>query len=277
MLAALQAFQSQHNLAETMAVDAAALKVLSRVEQDIASNAAAPTTPPPPVAVDPGRGVVQGKLVDEDGEPIARIAIGLVAKQLRTETALGKAETDAAGQYSISYARKNAFNLLAWATDATGKVIATSATVYAAPAQAEIDLTTAADGVVRTPSRFTTLQKTVTIALNGVPLADLHENKDQHDITFVARETGASFADVACLFIAHVLAAKNKLRDETLFGVFVNGTPPNLAAALAHLPDAGIDDTFTTQVMNGVLVQSRDQVDATVVPNVRRSRSRTGR
>jgi peptidoglycan hydrolase-like protein with peptidoglycan-binding domain len=263
-LAALRAFQAQHKLPQTAALDAATLAVLLQVEQTAASNVTQGTAPALPVAVDPGRGSVTGKLVDGDGDPIARTAVALVAKQLRTETALGKAVTDDAGQYRISYVRKSALNLLARATDAAGKVIATSAIVYAAPAQAEIDLTTAPEGVVRAPSQLTTLQKTVTAALDGVALSDLRENKDQHDVTFVAQETSATFANVANLYIAHVLATKNKLRDDTLFGLLVNGTPPNLAAALADLPDAGIDDTFTAQVMNGVLAQSRAALDKTL-------------
>jgi hypothetical protein len=214
--------------------------------------------------IDPMPGTVQGKLVDQDGAPVSRTAVALFAKQLRSETALGKAATDDAGHYQISYPRQSALNLLVRATDATGKVIATSATVFAAPAQVKIDLTTAVDGVVRAPSQFATLQSTVTSALADVALASLQENKNQHDIAFVAQATGSTFANVAYLYIAHVLATKNKLRDETLFGLLVNGTPPNLSAALANLPDAGIDDAFTTQVMNGVLAQSRTALDKTL-------------
>ncbi len=53
------------------------------------------------------------------------------------------------------------------------------------------------------------------------------------------------------------MASANKLHDETLFGLFANGVPPNLDAALADLPDAGIDSTFCDQVLSGVLAQSR--------------------
>ena len=67
----------------------------------------------------PHAGTVQGQAVDGDGTPIAGAAVALVAKQLRTETALGKAVTDATGQYRISYARTSALNLLVRATDAT--------------------------------------------------------------------------------------------------------------------------------------------------------------
>ena len=259
-LAALQAFQAKHSLKPTKSINAATLEILLRLEENITININESTKASPPVA-ESNRGTVHGQFVDEDGAPIAGAAIELVAKQIRTEAPLGKSTTDKNGQYSIAYARKTPLNLVARATDDAGKVIATSATFFAAPAQVEIDLTTAKDGIVRAPSQFTKLQTAVNAALGDTPLQSLEENKDHHDLQFLASSIGAPFARVAYLHIAHVLAPKNKLRDDTLYGLFASGIPANLNAALANLPDAGIDDAFTSQVLSGVLAQSRTALD----------------
>jgi hypothetical protein len=129
--------------------------------------------------------------------------------------------------------------------------------MYAAPQDATIDLTAATDGVVRTLSKFTSLEKEVEAQLGGVSFTSLVENAETHELQFVASATGQSFGDVADLYIARVLGAANALRAETLFGAFGEGIPATLAASLASLPATGIDSTFTGNVLSGVLAHTR--------------------
>jgi hypothetical protein len=236
-----------------------------RPDEVAPSDVTTSTNERPIIATPDGpRGTVHGKLVDQDGAPIAGARIVLISNQLRTETPIEQVATAETGQYTIEYRRPAALNLVVQAKDAKGAVIATSTTIFAAPAQLEINLTTAADGVIRLRSRFTTLSVSVTAALGGTPLQDLKENKDTRELTFLAQELGLSFADVAYLFIAHVLGAANKLRDETLFGLFAEGIPISLATALKDLPDAGVDAAFAAQVLNGVLAQPRASLERTL-------------
>jgi hypothetical protein len=227
-----------------------------------------------PRSADEPRGVVQGKLVDENGAPIADVQISLFAQSVRSETHLGDGKTGADAGYSIAYARPSALNLLVRAYDATGKVSAQSATMFAAASQVEIDLTTAPSGVVRPPSTFTNLTNAMASQLQGVSLGDLKENKDTHELQFLANSLEAPFEDVAYLYLGNVLGAKNKIQEATFVGIFYHGIPPALGAALLALPDAGVDDAFTTQVLNGVLSHSRqtlsealtDAVAANILP-----------
>ena len=106
-LAALQAFQAEHGLNPTNTIDAATLEMLLRIEETITINVSVPTKSAPPASASK-HGIVHGKLVNEDGAPIANIPIELVAQHIRTETPLGKATTDKSGQYSIEYERKTA-------------------------------------------------------------------------------------------------------------------------------------------------------------------------
>ena len=203
------------------------------------------------------KGVVRGTLVDQDGAPVAHAPMVASNQQLRAETTLGHTTTSKSGQYQITYARTSPPNLIVRAHDDTGAVVAQSATVFNAAANVQIDLTTAKDGVVRAPSAYTTLLASVTAQLNGVPLGGLVENKTTHEIRFLANAAGASFKDVAHLFIAHKLGTEDSLRDETLFGIFSQGIPSSLDASLADLPDTGIDAAFLGQVMSGVLAHAR--------------------
>ena len=274
-LKALHALQRRHGLARVDSVDQATLDLLLDIEQNIViviNQNAGPTGTPTPPPIDPGHGVASGKLVDGDGAAIAATKVVLIELRVRSRTQLGEATTDENGQYRIRYRRDGAPNLEAQAHDATGKVIATSATVFRAAATVEIDFSTGPGGVVKSPSLFTSLTNSTTAQLGDTPLADLKENKESHELMFLASAIGASFANVADLYIAVVLAAKNSLRPDTLFGLFKQGIPPSLGPALNNLPDAGIDDTFTAQVMSGVLAHTRatlgQALDSALAANV---------
>ncbi|HEY6464255.1 MAG TPA: peptidoglycan-binding domain-containing protein, partial [Polyangiaceae bacterium] len=258
-LEALHSLQRQRGLPVVDEIDETTLAVLIEIEQNVTINfneGSSGQSPPEPV--NPHHGRVTGSLVDGDGAPLPATRVVLFAKQLRAQTLLGEGKTGTKGAYVIHYHREAPVNLLVEAYDDTGKVIATSPLAFAAATQVQIDFTTARDGVVRSPSTFVTLQAEVTAQLHGMPLADLEQNAKINDIRFVASSIGASFASAAYLFMAHVLGAKNALRDETLFGIFSEGIPASLAPALSSLPENGIDDAFMAQAMAGVLAHSRD-------------------
>lgn len=208
------------------------------------------------------QGTVHGKLVDQDGAPVAGAAVALFAQNVRTRTQLASGKTDSQGAYSLTYARTTPLNLVVQALGPSGAPIATSAVIFAAAADVTIDLSSASDGIVRAPSAYSVLSQQVTTQLQGTPLPELQENSKLREVNFVANASGVSFTDVAHLHIAQRLALKNKLSDATLFGLFTQGLPPSLQSALLDLPDAGIDDTFTAQVLTGVLGISRSTLDA---------------
>lgn len=259
-LDALRSLQSQRGLPGCDEIDASMHAVLFELEQNITINISEGTAPAKLPEQDERHGIVRGKLVDEDGAPIAGTRVALFAKHIRSETHLGDAATGKQGQYSIAYQRPSAFNLVVRAYDASGKLIAESATAFKAAAQIQIDFTTAASGVVRSPSTFTSISIAVAAQLQDTPLGDLKENKDTHELQFLASAIGVQFDDVAYLYVAHALGTKNEIRDATLFGIFYQGVPASLDAALGSLPDAGIDDTFTAQVLGGVLAHSRSSL-----------------
>src|SRR6266700_1239242 len=171
---------------------------------------------PPPSSSDE-LGIVRGNVVDEDGNGIRSANVALLHKQVRGEIRLGQAQTDERGYYEVRYRRPRPLNILVRAFDATGRTLAQSVTVFAAAAEVDLDLTTARDGIVRRPSQFSTLLARVSSELHNTSLTDVAENKDRHDLAFLADATGSAFNDIAYLYIARVLGAQQGLRDETLF------------------------------------------------------------
>lgn len=202
------------------------------------------------------QGSVHGKFVDVDGAPIAGARVVLVEQHVRNRSQLASATTDTSGIFRLNYPRTIAFNLFVQALNTDGKVIAESEVRFAAEADVEINLTTAPGGRMPTPSAYTLLNGKVASQLLQTPLTDLKQDKDNRELDFVAKSGDVSFSDVAHLYIAQRLAAPNRLDDLTLYGIFSQGVPAPLDTALADLPDAGLDDAFAVQVLDGVLAHS---------------------
>ncbi len=276
-LKAVRQLQRQHGLPERDEIDEPTHAVLIELEQKIDVNIEEgkkrqkrPTKKPP--VPDEQRGSAHGTLVDIDGAPLPDTRVSLFAKRVRSETRLAKATTSKQGQYRIEYRRASALNLLVRAYDGSGKVIAESATVFAAPAETTINLSTAPGGVIRNPSVLTKLSTSVAAQLQDIPLSSLKENKDTHELRFLASAAGAQFDDVAYLYIANILGTKYKIQPPTFFGLLHEGVPASLDATLRSLPDTGIDDALTSQVMSGILAQSHNTflqaLNAAVAANV---------
>jgi len=264
-LEAVHELQRQHGLAERDEIDEPTHVVLIELEQKIdididESKEPAKKPPPKPLSPDKQRGSVYGKLTDADGAPLADIRVSLFAKHVRSETPLDGSTTNKQGQYRIKYRRPSALNLVVRGYDESDKVIAESATVFAAPPEVEINFSTAPGGAVRKPSVLTTLSAAIAAQLQDIPLSSLKENNDSHELRFLANAVGANFDDVAYLCIATILSSKHKIQPATFFGIFYEGVPVSLDAALASLPDAGVDDTFVSQVLSGILAHSHNSL-----------------
>src|SRR6185312_8034966 len=102
-------------------------------------------------------GSVHGRFVDADGAPIVGAGISLFALHVRDRSQLASTTTDGTGAFLLTYQRATALNLVVQAVGADGKPIAESPVLFAAPADVEIDLTTAKSGMVPTPSTYTVL------------------------------------------------------------------------------------------------------------------------
>jgi hypothetical protein len=92
----------QRQLPSRDRIDRSTLTLLLEIEQNIAIDITINESgaPPKPPAPNEHRGSVQGKLVDENGAPIAGARVSLFAKNVRSEAELGEGKTGKQGEYT---------------------------------------------------------------------------------------------------------------------------------------------------------------------------------
>jgi Tc toxin complex TcA C-terminal TcB-binding domain/Neuraminidase-like domain/Putative peptidoglycan binding domain len=265
--AALRALRRDRGLPERGDVDETILAVL--IETEVGGGEANPLTPSPPAPPPPApsptanqQGLVTGRVVDRDGAAVANLKIELLSVTLKASQTLASVQSGRDGRYSLAYKRLRALNLEVRALDDLGEMVAASQTLFASPSSVEIDLTTAPDGVIRTPSLFATLRAAVSAALDGIAFGDLQETSSAHQVQFLAQAIGQPFEEVASLYVAHKLGQKNGMSDQTLFGLFQEGLPANLQAALGASPASAIDDAFDAQILSVLLNHSQAVLSA---------------
>ncbi|WP_219909860.1 hypothetical protein, partial [Trinickia symbiotica] len=212
---ALRDLRRHYGLEETDEIDEPILQVLLELKQNISIDVSEDTSSAPkPQAQNRHHGVVTGRLVDENGAPLADKKVSLFSILVRHESHLADASTDKRGAYSISYRRARALNLQVRAFDQAEELIAKSAIAPAAPARVQLDLTTAPSGIVRPLSTFDTLTAAVEVQLEGTALIELSTD----ELRFVANAVGDKFERIAYLRIAAALREENDIRAQTLFG-----------------------------------------------------------
>jgi Tc toxin complex TcA C-terminal TcB-binding domain/Neuraminidase-like domain len=260
-LEALRAFQARNGLRRTKAVDRRVLPILLTIEERISIRVSEQATVPPSSSAE--RYIrVTGNLVDVDGAPIPKTKVALISETLRAQENIDTGNTDQQGRFAFRYRNSGPRNLAVVAYAAKERILARSATAFGVIADVVISLSTAKDGIQPSLSQIATLQALVAPQLGKEKLSELKENKDVHEVQFLANATGQTFSDIASLYIASRLGLLKGLAEATLFGLFMQKVPPNLAASLANLPEAGIDESFLEQVFAGVLTQSRAQLSA---------------
>jgi peptidoglycan hydrolase-like protein with peptidoglycan-binding domain len=210
-----------------------------------------PSVPPPPPSTAPMSPsttpilssqtfVVRGQISGDDGSVLPNVVVQAFDRDLRREQALGQATTDASGQYEIRYtagqfarAEKGSADLIVRILDVTGALIDSSPVSYNAPAEAVVDLMVGG-GRYPGPSEYEQLLSDVTPLLDDVRLADLREDDQYQDFTFLARETGRDQQQIAYLPVATRLASSTGLPVEVFYAFARQGLPLDLQSLLAQ-------------------------------------------
>ena len=186
--------------------------------------------------------VVKGVVRLADGGPIAGAVVKAFDKDLRREQPLGDTPTDVTGAYLIRYtadqfrrAEKKTADLILRAYDSHSNLLAESSLLFNAATDETIDLSVG--GVYRGPSEYTRLLDEITPLLEGLSPADLEENDEHHDISFLTGETGEDAQRITFLVLAHRLMNKTSLAADIFYGLFREGLPTDLPTLLAQSPD----------------------------------------
>ncbi len=142
--------------------------------------------------------------VAEGGKGLAAAAVTLFRQQLRTRDTLASGQTDADGNYTLTYTPPlNQGKILVFveAKTATGANPVDSNTVAMAP-ELKIDLDFQPDG-----SEYTGLLLALTPHLGTLHLADLAEDDQNQDVSYLARQLSQPVATVMRMVTASMLEA----------------------------------------------------------------------
>ncbi|HEX4959442.1 MAG TPA: neuraminidase-like domain-containing protein [Thermoanaerobaculia bacterium] len=151
------------------------------------------------------------------GAPVAGAAVQAFEIALRSESLLGSATTDAAGQYEIRYPVSSlhphtdgSADLAVKVAGVAGWLPTVSSVWYNAPADAEVNLTLTAASV---PTGLEAIEQRVTPLLEGMRVENLAEDGEHQDLTFLAGDTGLNKATLFRFVLAHQLAQESPPRE----------------------------------------------------------------
>jgi hypothetical protein len=233
--------------------------------------------------------IVSGTVRRSDGRLAAGALVRAYDQDLRKKQLLGKATTDAAGHYSISYtsrkflrAEKNSADLCVIVVNAKGKELASSRVLFNAPSEVAIDLTLPPDG--QTLSEFELLLEDILPLLAGqgkggadLKIAELEEK----DTAFLSRESGQPQERIAFLLAAvkavmvagepgglppvatHAVGPRGStIPVEVFYGWFRQGLPTDLDELLDQSEDALRSTLYASLRANIIPAALEDELDA---------------
>ena len=203
--------------------------------------------------------VVRGRVVHAGGEPLDGAIVRAFDRDLRSEQALGETSTDAGGRYEIRYAsdrfaanEEGSADLVVRAFGPDGRERAASPVHFNAASEETVDLIV--DGQsFRGQSEWELLLAHLSPLLEGLPFADLTEDDEHQDVTFLTGETGEDVGRITLLVAAHRMMAATDIAAEAFYSMLRQGLPTSLELLLAQDPE----------VQRGALVRS---AEANVVP-----------
>jgi len=258
-------FQHAHGLETTGEVDE---RTAVMINAEVAKLQPTPCLEPKPEpARPPGPFIVQGQVRRADGSVLASAPVLAVDKDLRHEEPLGDALTDNCGRYKIIYtadqirrAEKGSADLIVRVLNRDGTVLIASPIVFNASPVATVDLTVG--GEYQGPSEYDQLLNEITPLLEDLPLAEVTEDDEHHDITFLAGETGEDPQHIAFLILAHRLARQTELPPEAFYGLFREKLPVTLPTLLAQGRDQWQEALQAALRDNIISLRLRAQIDA---------------
>ncbi|HYG09286.1 MAG TPA: peptidoglycan-binding protein, partial [Pyrinomonadaceae bacterium] len=188
----------------------------------------------------PAEFVVSGQVRAVDGSLLAGATVRASDRDLRTEQPLGEAVTDPEGSYEIEYsadqfarAEKRSADLLVRVYNASNVELVNSGIIFNARPVETVDLLVGG-GRYLGPSEYELLLAELTPILGTLTPADLREDAEFQDITFLENETGIEREQLNFLRAAATLAATTQLPAAALYGLFRQKFPTELGELLKH-------------------------------------------
>ncbi|RKG52238.1 hypothetical protein D7X30_34170 [Corallococcus sp. AB011P] len=224
--------------------------------------------------------LVRGNLTFRQGLAIPGATVRAFDKGLRDEVLLAESMTNEHGNFELWYSidqlrRRNKMQadlvVRAYAPLTPGEPIrvaepvAESRIIFKAQTVEKVRLLVRG-GPETMWSEYEQLMSELKPLLQGVSLAELSEDTDRKDLSYLAGHTGMPPKKVAALVVAHKLAARTKLASPELFyGLVRKGMGTNLSALLAQGPDTlrrMVQQAAARRLIPGKLKLETDEVQA---------------
>ncbi|MCG7893955.1 MAG: neuraminidase-like domain-containing protein [Candidatus Thiodiazotropha taylori] len=230
----VQIFQEQHDLEAGGIVDQATAEAINALLEELGLLEEPASTKP---------FLVKGRVVHADGRPFNTGLVRAFDKDLRHEQPLGESWTDRQGCYEIHYspeqfarAEKESADLQLRAISLEGEEVAHSDVLFNAKAEETIDLVVG-NKAYRGASEYEELVRQLTPICQEVPFAELKEDEEHQDISFLSGEIGIDPQRIEFLATAHHLLSQTDIPAEVFYGFFRQGMPTDLRALLMQSQD----------------------------------------
>ncbi|HET6255335.1 MAG TPA: neuraminidase-like domain-containing protein [Puia sp.] len=199
---------------------------------------------------------VYGTVYDEWIEPMANAPVMIFDKDIRSERLLGEGQTNEKGEYSIAYSKERLHgpdsggaNLIVRLYGGDGGPLFTSPIHYNAPAQLSVDINLGPRADMG-ESGFEKNIKLIRPFIGELPIRDLTENKQAHDLSFLINKTGITANTLVQLVAAFRFEKWTGLEAEVYYGILDgNKTFATKQSGTAGLPadaDTTIEQAYIT-------------------------------
>lgn len=156
---------------------------------------------------------VQGIVRDAADHPVPEITVkAFLRGGLRSEQPIGEGRTDRAGRYEIPYSirqfgksNQDSANLVIKAYSPEDTLLAASPILFNAPLVADLNLTIPVEAFQPAPI-FEKIKQGLTPWLEDMSIAELEENSEYQDLSFLSGETGVDSETLDRFVLAHKLA-----------------------------------------------------------------------
>ncbi|MFJ6755982.1 neuraminidase-like domain-containing protein [Streptomyces sp. NPDC091273] len=194
-------------------------------------------------AVVPRSVTIQGRVLREDGTPVAGAAVTVSARRLRATEPVGEAHTDDRGAYRLDCPLPDTAAELVVGAALEGETVHTVRSV--AEAGEDVDLRLPGSG----PCRYEALLTAVGAHLDGVRFAEIAED---HDLAYLSRATGHTAQDIEHAALAAGHEQRTGLSADRFFGLLTRGLPADLAA-LAQRPTSEVTAALVAAAEAGAI------------------------
>ena len=185
--------------------------------------------------------IVNGRVVDSDGRPVASVLVHAAWPRLRKDQIIGKGTAGVDGHFEFALDLPEEFPI-----DARIQLVASRDTEKQNKNDSEVR--SESMRIIEAKNvllRFSPLQKDeysrlidqLGAQLGGIKIAELREDDAHSDVSFLARELGVPTEHVMRIIIADRVSARINIPAEVIYGFLRLGVPSSLPSSLLEASD----------------------------------------